>query len=239
MLYMMQETYHYVDRVAEHFKQQLGPSLVEVYRLGSLAHGGFSRTYSDIDVGVILNCVLPPSGMEQHIADAKALNEEYGQKLSVFWGNPEYAWGRLPVIDKLDLLDHGVPVLNNIKIAYRRPAKAAIHSALCESLEKNYVPKLDELTGLRSLEPQDRKPFIRSILYPARLIYSWDCLGVSSNDDAVEYVQQVEPPELDLKPIEMALACRYDRCVAEDVFALKPDLKRQFESATRYISARP
>jgi len=35
-------------------------------------------------------------------------------------------------------------------------------------------PKIGELSGLTELEPKDRKPYIRAILYPARLIFSWD-----------------------------------------------------------------
>ena len=45
-------------------------SLVEAYKLGSLAHGGFSNIYSDIDVGLLLNCTRrPPDG--ELIAEAK------------------------------------------------------------------------------------------------------------------------------------------------------------------------
>jgi hypothetical protein len=98
---------------------------------------------------------------------------------------------------------------------------------------------LPELTSLRQLEPHQRKPFIRTVLYPARLIYTWDNLTVDSNDRAVEYLHQVCPPSLDLKPIDLALACRQEKCAAEDVFALGPDLNHQFEAAISYISANP
>src|SRR5688572_10329213 len=97
----------YVLCVAEFFNKRLGSALVEAYKLGSLAHGGFSAVYSDIDVGLLLNCAEPPVAM----AEAKDLDAEYGNKLSIFWSNPDYSWGRLPVIDRLDLLDHGVPLL--------------------------------------------------------------------------------------------------------------------------------
>jgi predicted nucleotidyltransferase len=46
--------------------------VVEVYTLGSLAHGGFSQIYSDIDVGVILSCPNPPVELLDHSpADAE------------------------------------------------------------------------------------------------------------------------------------------------------------------------
>jgi len=234
----MNEIIEYVARVAEHFCSRLEPSLVEVYELGSLAHGGFSAIYSDIDVGVLLNCQEPPSDMAALVIEAKSLHPELGKKLSVFWGNPEFSWGRLPVIDQLDLLDHGVPLLRNHKADFPRPAAVEVHKALLESIEKSWQPRIPELQTLTRLEAKDRKPYVRAILYAARLIYTWDKLAVDSNNGAVEYLHQVQPPGLDLKPIDLALACRQDRCTAEDVFALRTDLNSQFQSALSYISER-
>jgi predicted nucleotidyltransferase len=234
----MDELLGYVRRIADFFRSNLGAPLVEVYKLGSLAHGGFSSIYSDIDVGLVLNCSEPPNRMSELIAGAKTLDADYGKKLSVFWGNPDFIWGRLPVIDRLDLLDHGQPLLLGIKPSFPRPTKDEIHEALRGSVERSWKPRLPELSALEMLEPKDRKPYIRAILYAARLIYTWDNLAVDSNDRAVEYLHQVQPPGLDLKPIDMALACRYERCTAEDVFALRADLVSQSESAVRYISVR-
>ena len=229
----------FVVRVATLFDRELGSFLVEAYKLGSLAHGGFSEIYSDIDVGLLLNCAEPPKDMANLIAHAKSSDPEYGKKLSVFWGNPEFTWGRLPVIDRIDLLDHGVPLLRGVKPGFRRPTKEEIHQEQLQSIERSWKSRLPELSRLTTLEPKVRKPYIRAILYSARLIYTWDNLAVDSNDRAVEYLHQVQPSGLDLKPIDMALACRNGKCAAEDVFALHADLNRQCESAVRYISAKP
>jgi hypothetical protein len=233
----MTEIDHYVSRVAEHFHAKLGASLVDAYKLGSLAHGGFSNIYSDIDVGLLLNCAEPAPEMAGWIADAKSLDAEYGRKLSIFWGNPEFNWGRLPNLDRLDLLDHGVPLLNGHKPQFRRPTKQEIHNELLRSIERSWKARLPDLSHLTELAPENRKPYIRAILYAARLIYSWDSLAMDSNHRAVEYLHRVQPPGLDLKPIDMALACRQEKCTADDVFALHTDLNRQFESAISYISA--
>jgi predicted nucleotidyltransferase len=230
---------NFVFRVAEHFQLKLGESLVEAYKLGSLAHGGFSEIYSDIDVGLVLKCIEPPAQMSELIACAKLLDREYGRKLSVFWGNPEFAWGRLPVIDRLDLLDHGVPLLHGAKPSFRRPSKSEIHQEQLQSIDRSWKARLPELSRLISLEAKDRKPYIRAILYAARLIYTWDNLVVDSNDVAVQYLHEIQPRGLNLKPIDMALACRNDRSTAEAVFALRTDLNRQCESAIKYISANP
>jgi hypothetical protein len=139
----------FVRDVASYFESQLGSSLVEVFQLGSLAHGGFSLIYSDIDVGILLSCATPPGEIDTRIADAKALDAEYGKKLSVFWGNPECRWGRLPVLDRLDLLDHGIPLLHNRKAEFTRPARVEIEAALLDSVEKSWKPRIGELTPIR------------------------------------------------------------------------------------------
>lgn len=229
---------NYIVGVAQHFKVRLGPALVEIYKLGSLAHGGFSAIYSDLDVALLLGCAEPPTAMADYIAEAKALHSDYGKKLSVFWGNPENRWGRLPVIDRLDLLDHGVPLLNSHQPRFRRPDQNEIRGALRESLKRSWLPKLDDLTRLTELEPKDRKPYIRAILYPARFIYTWDRLTVDSNDHAVQYLHRVRPPGLDLRPIDLALACRQEKCAAEEVFALRANLRRQFDNTVSYVSER-
>jgi hypothetical protein len=144
----------------------------------------------------------------------------------------------LPVIDRLDLLDHGVPLLADIRANFRRPSKDEIHQEQLQSIERSWKRRLPELARLTTLEPKDRKPYIRAILYAARLIYTWDHLVVASNDRAVEYLHRIEPAGLDLKPIDMALACRNEQCTAADVFALRADLNRQYESAVRYVSSR-
>ena len=232
----MNEIDNFVARIAEFFQAKLGSSLVDGYKLGSLAHGGFSNIYSDIDVGVLLNCTEPPAQMAELIAEAKILDAEYGKKLSIFWGNPEFSWGRLPNLDRLDMLDYGVSLLNHHKPQFRRPTKQEIRDELLRSIERSWKPRLPELNGLTELAAENRKPYIRAILYAARLIYSWDNLAMESNDRAVEYLHQVQPPGLDLKPINMALACRNEKCTAEDVFTLRTDLFCQCESAVRYIS---
>jgi hypothetical protein len=235
----MEEIDSFVSRVARFFESELQSSLVEAYKLGSLAHGGFSATYSDIDVGLLLGCMEAPDDMEAKIAEAKTSDAEYGKTLSVFWGNPEGSWGRLPNLDRLDLLDHGVPLLNGLEAQFRRPAKEEIRDELSRSIESSWKPRLLELSGLTELSPENRKPYIRAILYAARLIYTWDNLAIDASDRAVEYLHQVQPPGLDLRPIDMALACRHQKCSADDVFRLRTDLVRQCEFALSYISAHP
>ena len=232
---MMHEIETFLGEVAKQFQSQCGTALIEVYKLGSLAHGGFSDFYSDIDVGLLLDCRDPPVLIDEWIVQAKATHPEYGKKLSIFWGNPEFSWGRLPMIDRLDLLDHGVPLLHGRKAEFRRPTAEEIHLEQRQSIERSWRSRLPDLSRLTRLEIKDRKPYIRALLYPARLIYTWDNLAVGSNDCAVEYLHAVRPDGINLGIIDAALACRRGASTAADVFALKPDFNALQAGAMKYI----
>ncbi len=232
----MNEIADYVASVAKFFKLQLGASLTDVYKLGSLAHGGFSQIYSDIDIGLLLNSTNPPEEMDRMSSEAKEMEPQMGKRLSVFWANPVYHWGRLPILDRIDLLDHGVPLLTKHKANFKRPDKADIHRSLLESVDKSWKPRAKELSRLTELEPKNYKPYVRSLLYPARLIFSWDRLQITSNDTAVEYLREIKPPGLDLYPMELALECRNDRCRPDKVFSEKVDLENHLQNAISYIS---
>jgi predicted nucleotidyltransferase len=231
----LKEMANYCEMIAAYFRRKLGASVRDVYKLGSLAHGGFSPVYSDIDVCVLLNCPEPPEEMGEFISDAKEIDPTHGKRLSVFWGNPDHAWGRLPVLDRVDLIDHGVPLLSASRADLERPDKASVRQALLQSVANSWEPHTKELLGIAELKQENRKPFIRCLLYPARLIYTWDRLEIASNDRAVEYLEEIKPADLDLQPIRLALECRHERYTAEQIFARDVNLAAQFNAATSYI----
>ncbi len=68
----------------------LGKELLGVYLIGSLAHGGFSRRYSDIDLAVVAETGLSAAAIEQVKRDAAELSAEWGPKLSVFWADRHF-----------------------------------------------------------------------------------------------------------------------------------------------------
>ena len=93
--------------LAEAWQTHLGTSLLGVYLIGSLAHGGFSRRYSDIDVAVVTEAGLTPADFDAMRADAAAVSSELAAKLSIFWTDRTFSAGRFPPLDRADLLDHG------------------------------------------------------------------------------------------------------------------------------------
>jgi hypothetical protein len=97
------------------YQAALGERLLAAYALGGLAHGGFSRLVSDIDLGLIVSDPLRSDDAEaiQAVAETeRSKGSELHERLSVFWGTPctlrgEQSGGRFPALDRLDLLENG------------------------------------------------------------------------------------------------------------------------------------
>ena len=53
----------FADALASSFRAQLGERLIGTYLIGSLAHGGFSRRYSDIDIALITEVALDTAAL--------------------------------------------------------------------------------------------------------------------------------------------------------------------------------
>ena len=90
------------------WQTHLGDALLGIYLIGSLAHGGFSRRYSDIDVAVVTEAGLTPADFDNMRAAAAAVSGELAAKLSIFWTDRTFSAGRFPPLDRADYLDHGI-----------------------------------------------------------------------------------------------------------------------------------
>src|SRR5262249_60718653 len=107
----------FAHRLCDRWQAQLGHDLLGIYLLGSLAHGGFSRRYSDIDIAVITEHGLTSGAHDALKDDAVALSAELGPKVSIFWTDRHFALGRFPPLDRADYLDHAVTLFERERIA--------------------------------------------------------------------------------------------------------------------------
>src|SRR4051812_19678883 len=64
--------------------QSVGRELLGAYLIGSLAHGGFSRRYSDVDVALVTEVGLSSLALDCLRNEAAALSADWAPKLSVF-----------------------------------------------------------------------------------------------------------------------------------------------------------
>ncbi len=203
------------------WKAALGTELLGVYLIGSLAHGGFSRRYSDIDTAVITEAGLSPLLIDRVCSEAGALSSNWGPKISVFWTDRRFSIGRFPLLDRIDYLDRSVILTEREHVRPARPTLGEIRAYLRGAPFANWANRARQFAAASTLDPNDRKGYLRTLLYPARFCYSYMAGLMGSSDDAVAYLREQAPAGLDLMSIEQALQCRRDAADPDPLFALR------------------
>jgi predicted nucleotidyltransferase len=221
--------------LAARWQAQLGDQLLGIYLLGSLAHGGFSRRYSDIDLAVVTEAGLTPTDFDAMRAHAAAISNELAAKLSIFWTDRTFAAGRFPPLDRADYLDHGVTLIERERVTPRRPGLAEIRAYLTGKPFEAWTQGAAQFAALERLEPKSHKSYLRAHLYPARFVYSFMTGRMGSNDTAVAWLKDRAPPGLDVALIAAALECRRAAANPDELFASRTALPRQVAACTALI----
>jgi predicted nucleotidyltransferase len=92
----------FASRITTLCQTALGSELLGVYLIGSLAHGGFSRRYSDVDMALVTEAGLSPQILDRVRNEAAALSAEWESKLSIFWADRHFSVGRFRPLDLMD-----------------------------------------------------------------------------------------------------------------------------------------
>ncbi len=217
------------------WESQLADEVLGVYLIGSLAHGGFSRRYSDIDVALITERGLDQAVLQGLCAQALALSSELGPKVSVFFTDRGFKGGRFPPLDRADYLDYAVPVIERERVTPSRPSLDEVRGYLAGAPFTNWIHSADAFAASETLAPQDRKSYLRALLYPARFVASFMTGKMMSNDDAVVRLREFCPPDLDASLIHRALECRCAAADPDDLFPARTLLPGQVAAVERFV----
>ncbi len=227
----------FARRLAPLWQARLGGELLGLYLIGSLAHGGFSRRYSDVDLAVVAAAGLSPAALEQRRAEAVALSPAWGTKLSVFWADRKFSAGRFPPLDRIDYLDHAVVLHERERVQPPRPALEDVRFYLRGAPFAGWAERARRFAAAAVLDAAERKAYLRTLLYPARLCYSYMTGHVASNDDAVAFLRGRRVPGIDLASIEAALVCRSAAADPDALFALRDVLPSQVDACAALIAS--
>jgi predicted nucleotidyltransferase len=222
--------------LAQAWQTHLGASLLGVYLIGSLAHGGFSRRYSDIDLAVVTEAGLTPADFDAMRADATAIAGELAAKVSIFWTDRSFSVGRFPPLDRADLLDHGIVLIEHERLRPARPGLAEVRAYLTGKPFEGWAQGAAQFAALDKLEPKSHKPYLRAHLYPARFVYSFMTGRMGSNDEAVEWLKDYAPPGLDIRLVAAALDCRRAAADPDTLFPSRGALPRQVAACAAMVS---
>jgi predicted nucleotidyltransferase len=200
--------------------------LAGIYLIGSLAHGGYSARYSDIDMALVTEDPLAAGEIDLVNEKAALHSAAFAERLSLFWADENFSAGRFPPLDRIDYLDHGVPLLERRRAMPVRPVLPEVQSYLGAEPLQNWSRQAMRFSSLEELTAEDHKGYLRTLLYPARFLYSWETGKVASNDDAVAYVERRNLIGSDIDIVVRTLRCRNDGTDPALLFLERQKLRR-------------
>jgi hypothetical protein len=217
----------FARRLVGCWQAALDKELLGVYLIGSLCHGGFSRRYSDIDTAVVTESGVSPQTIDGVRSEAIALSADWGPKISVFWTDRRFGIGRFPPLDRIDYLDRPVVLMEHERACPARPTLEEVRRYLCGAPFANWAERARQFAAAQALGTKEHKAYLRALLYPARFCYSYLTGRMASNDDAVAFLRESRPPQLELTSIERALQCRRAAADPDTLFPLRTILPAQ------------
>jgi predicted nucleotidyltransferase len=222
--------------LVRHWQEALGTELLGAYLIGSLAHAGFSRRYSDIDIALVTTAGLSAQALDRLRSEALALSADWGPKVSVFWTDRHFSLGRFPPLDRVDYLDHAVALMERERVQPARPTLEEIRHYLRGAPFASWAERARSFAAAETLEPKDHKPYLRTLLYPGRFCYSWITGLMGSNDDAVAFLRERPAAGLDVGSIERALQCRQSAADPDALFPARKVLPSQIDACAALLS---
>lgn len=184
----------------------LGDRLIAVYLFGSLSHGGFSETSSDIDIAFILNGSVSKKEWDLFAKLDNLIQKSklpFSDRVSIFWSTtdvlstektsgafppPTTSQGVFPPFDVLDLLQNGKLIYgSDIKNLLRVPEINDLYIAGVEFL-LSYVNTPERNKYLHNFElfrSQEPGKISKTILFPVRLAYTLTTGKIGNNDEAI------------------------------------------------------
>src|SRR6202163_91751 len=188
----------FARRLVPHWQEALGTGLLGAYLLGSVAHAGFGRRSSDVDMALVTAAGLSPQAHDRVRSEAVALSADWGPKVSVFWTDRHFSLGRFPPLDRIDYLDHAVALMVRECVRPARPTLEEIQHYLRGAPFANWADRARSFAAAKTLEPKDHKAYLRTLLYPGRFCYSWMTGLMGSKEYAVAFLGENHAAGLDV-----------------------------------------
>jgi len=220
----------FARHLVPHCQKVLGNELLGAYLIGSVAHAGFSWRYSDVDVALVTVAGLSAKAHDRIRSEAAVRSADWGPKVSVFWADRHFVAGRFPPLDRIDYLDHAIVLMERDCIRPARPTLNEIQQYLRGEPFAGWTDRARSFAAADTLEPKDRKVYLRTLLYPARFCYSWMTGLMGSNDDAVEFVYERPVAGLNVDLIACALECRQNADDPDGLFPARATLLQQIDA---------
>jgi hypothetical protein len=225
----------FARRLVPYWQAALGTELLGAYLIGSLAHAGFSRRYSDVDMALVTEAGLSTQQLDRVRSEAAGLSADWGPKLSVFWTDRQFCLGRFLPLDRIDYLDHAIVLMERECVRPARPTLEETQRYLRGAPFALWTENAQRFAASEMLEPKDHKAYLRALLYPGRFCYSWMTGRIGSNEAAVTFLSETRPARLDISLITCALQCRQAAADPDSLFPARTMLPSQVDACAALL----
>lgn len=172
-----------LDAAVAAAREVFGQELEAVYALGSLAHGGFAPLVSDVDMALVLTTTGRATAEEiERVRESTRARcpGTLTERLSLFWTDAEGVrrgcgeYGRLPEVDRLDLIDAGRLLAGTDRRAGAvRPGSAGLIRVGAELAVARFdEPYLRRITAPADLVAGGVRPVTKATLFPVRFLFT-------------------------------------------------------------------
>jgi len=156
------------------YRAHLGRRLIGAYVIGSLAHGGFSHRYSDIDIVLVTEESVDAAALTALRGLAAELDAALTLKLSLFWADRHFVAGRLPPLDRTDYLDHAIVLTERERLLPARPTLDELRIYLGGAPFSNWAENAQRFAVMDVLTPSDHKASTSERCF---ILHGWSIAG--------------------------------------------------------------
>ena len=215
--------------------KRLGSEFIGFYLLGSLAHGGFNRRYSDIDVAIITQNGVDKEFLRALQLEAEVIDRTLAPRISLFWTDRKFSIGRFPPLDRLDYIENAIALKEDKKVIPPKPSPMEIKAYLRGAPLERWAKWGIFFSTQSELDKKNQKTLLKTFLYPARFSYSWITGQIGSNDTALKYLHDHPIEGLDITLMDRALACRHAAADPDILFDDRFSLPNQYKACAKLI----
>jgi hypothetical protein len=184
--------------------------LVATFVIGSLAHGGFSPSVSDVDLAVVIAGPLTDDDRSTIAGITNGVHTLGGlaERLSVFWSSPaaltgeaDPTAGRMPALDRLDLAVHGQVRRGGFDLTtiVRPTTRELVVEATQFAIDKlSTADVVEELGDARALVARGARHLTKRILFPVRFTFTALTHEMGTNEAAAAWYVAGGYPASDL-----------------------------------------
>jgi len=224
----------FAGRLVEHWQEALGTELLGAYLIGSLAHAGFNRRYSDIDLALVTRAGLTAPMLT---ACERMLSRcpRSGAQVSVFWTDRHFALGRFPPLIAWTIW---ITRLRwwSANACGRRGPRWKTFSSTCAARHLRAGRAGAQLRRDEVLAPKDHKAYLRTLLYPGRFCYSWTTGPHGLKRRGRAFLSKGQVAGLDIACSKTRWRCRQRAADPDMLFSARSVLPSQIDACAALVS---